>query len=238
MSNNLFVGGFPYETTQEGLSALFRTCGTVVSAKILVERETGRSRGLGFVEMSTEAEARAAIAKLNGSTLGARKIFVSEARPQEGRPGGLVVKPGFVERRSGKDRRQARGTPGGGDVRRERPIPEEGRREGFFERKKKWAGKPSFSGKKEWTKRPDFNKDPKKPWSGKPASPGKKEWEKRPAFNSEPKKPWSGKPGSGDFAQKGLGGRKKWGPGGPGGGNKWGGKPRKFGGGFGGRSGR
>jgi len=175
MINNLFVGGFPYETTQEELSALFATCGKVLSAKILVERETGRSRGIGFVEMSTEAEARSAIANLNGKSLGARKIFVSEARPSDKKPGGAGGKPGFVERRSGKDRRQAKGSFGGVDARRgERPAPGEGRREGPFEHKKKWAGKPDFPGKKKWEKRPGPGGDKpkgfggKKPWGDKP----------------------------------------------------------------------
>ena len=187
MNNNLFVGGFPYETTQEELSALFRSCGTVVSAKILVERETGRSRGLGFIEMSTETEARSAIAKINGSTLGSRKIFVSEARPQEKRPGGFLEKPGFVERRSGKDRRQARG---------ERPTADAGRREAPFERKKKWSDKPAFSGKKKWEKRPSFSSEPNKTWSEKPGAGGDKR--KGPGG----KKKWG--PG-------GPGGGNKWG---------------------------
>ena len=95
MTTQLFVGGFPYETTQEQLAAHFRSCGTVKDVKILLERNTGRSRGLGFVEMSSAAEAKAAMAKLNGSDFGSRKIFVSEARPQEKRPGGFLAKPGF-----------------------------------------------------------------------------------------------------------------------------------------------
>lgn len=199
MLNNLFVGGFPYETTQEQLAALFRSCGTVKNVKILVERQTGRSRGLGFVEMSSETEARAAIAKLNGSSLGPRKIFVSQARPPEKQPGAFPGKPGFVERRSGKDRRRASGAAGAPEFRRgEKPPAEEGRREGFLERKKKWLGKPSFTGKKEWKKRP-------------------------PSSGEKPKE---------------FGSKKKWGPGGPGGGNKWRSKPKKFGSGFRGPSGR
>ena len=156
MNNNLFVGGFPYEATEEDLSALFRACGTVKSVSILLERGTGRSRGLAFIEMSSETEARKAIAKFNGSTMGARKIFVSEARPREGRPGGFAAKPGFVERRSGKDRRRTQGASGGGSMSRdERLSAAASRRKGFFKPKKKWEGKPGSPGKK-------------KNWSGKP----------------------------------------------------------------------
>lgn len=88
MVKNLFVGGLPYETTQEELKALFATCGTVVHAKVIIDRETNRSKGFGFIEMSTEAEAQAAINKLNGAQVGQRKIFVNEARPMEKRAPG------------------------------------------------------------------------------------------------------------------------------------------------------
>lgn len=201
MTNSLFVGGFPYETTQEDLAALFRTCGKVANVKILMDRETGRSRGIGFVDMSTEAEARAAMAKLNGSTVGARTIFVSEARPQEKSPSKFAGKPGFVERRSGKDRRQAAGAP-------------EGRREGSFERKKPWAGKPDFPKKDRWEKRPDFGA-PKKPWDKKPGD--KKKWDSAGPDFGAPKKSWGKKPG----------GKKKWGPAGPASAKKWGPPKRK-----------
>jgi len=107
MTNNLFVGGLPYETTREELTKLFAACGKVNDVKLIMDGFTGRSKGFGFVEMSTEAEAQAAMAKLNGTTLGQRQLFISEARPQEKRPSGLPGKPGFVERRSGlKDRRR------------------------------------------------------------------------------------------------------------------------------------
>lgn len=172
MNSNLFVGGFPYETTQEELTSLFGTCGTVKSVKILTDRETGRSRGLAFIEMSDEAQARAAIAKLNGSMVGSRKIFVSEARPKESRPGGFAGKPGPSDRRSGKDRRG----PGGGFDREKKggdwPPAEKGR-EGSFERKKKWTDKPGFGGKKKWEKRPAWGRDPKKPWGDKKRGGGK-----------------------------------------------------------------
>ena len=244
MNSNLFVGNFSYETTQEELSALFRPCGRVMSVKILVDRETGRSRGIGFIEMSSEAEARAAIEKLNGTTLGARVIFVAEARPREKGPGGPSGEPGFVERRSGKDRRQAHGGPGGGYPRRE----ETARKPGFYG-KKPWEKRPAFGGgpKKEWDRKPGFGPKkgegfgekkkwgppgaggPKK-WGAKPGFSGKKPWEKRPAFGSGPKKPWGSKPGPGGDKRKGYGDKKKWTPGGPGGPKKWGAKPRRPGG--------
>ena len=234
MNNNLFVGNFPYETTQEELSALFRPHGRVMSVKILVDRETGRSRGIAFVEMSAEAEAAAAIAKLNGTILGAREIFVAEARPREKGPLGPSGKPGFVERRSGKDRRQAPGGPGGGFPRRE-----EAARKPGFAGKKPWEKRPPFGGpKKPWEKRPAFGGGPKKEWDRKPGFgpakgqgfAGKKKWEKRPAFGSAPKKPWGSKPGPGGDKRKGFGDKKKWTPGGPGGPKKWGAKPRRPGG--------
>ena len=151
VTNKLFVGGFPYETTQEELSALFRTCGTVKSVKILMNRETGQSRGISFIEMSTEAEAQAAIMKLNGTNMGSRKVFVTEARPPEKRVDGPGGKPGFSDRRPGSDRRPAHGAPGGGH---DAPPTDEPGREGAFKHKKKW------SGKKKW--------DHKKPGGGKP----------------------------------------------------------------------
>jgi RNA recognition motif-containing protein len=83
MTENLFVGGLPYETTQEELMELFLPWGTVRSVKLIMDGVTGRNQGFGFVEMSTEAEARAAIAKLNGTILGERQLFVGEPRSQE-----------------------------------------------------------------------------------------------------------------------------------------------------------
>ena len=249
MNSNLFVGNFPYETTQEELSALFRTHGRVMSVKSLVDRETGRSRGIAFVEMSAEAEAAAAIAKLNGTTLGAREIFVSEARPREKKPDGPLGKPGFVERRSGKDRRQAHKGPGGGGFPRREEKPWEKRPPFGGGPKKKWGAKPGFAGKKPWEKRPSFG-GPKKEWDRKPGfgpakgqgfgekkkwgPPGaggpKKPWEKRPPFGGGPKKPWGSKPRPGGDKREGAGFKKKWTPGGPGGPKKWGAKPRRPGG--------
>lgn len=79
----LFVGSLPWSTTDEQLKELFETVGTVESANVVTERETGRSRGFGFVEMATEEEAKAAVEKLNGHELEGRTITVNEARSKE-----------------------------------------------------------------------------------------------------------------------------------------------------------
>lgn len=85
----LFVGSLPFDTTEEQLQQLFASHGNVVSAKIINDRETGRSRGFGFVEMPNDTEAQAAIAALNGSNVGGRQIAVNVARPPENRGGGF-----------------------------------------------------------------------------------------------------------------------------------------------------
>jgi RNA recognition motif-containing protein len=82
---NLYVGNLPFRTTSEDLSALFARFGEVRSAQVVLDRETGRSRGFGFVEMDDEA-ARKAIEELDGSPLDGRNIAVNEARPREPRP--------------------------------------------------------------------------------------------------------------------------------------------------------
>lgn len=84
-TNKLFVGGISWDTKDDGLAALFAQAGTVVSAKIIVDKMTGRSKGFGFVEMSTPEEAEKAMKELNGKELDGRKITVNEARPQEPR---------------------------------------------------------------------------------------------------------------------------------------------------------
>ena len=83
----LFVGNLDWGTTEEDLAQLFHSYGEVASVRILQDRETGRSRGYGFVEMPNDAEAQAALAELNGRSLGGRTLNVSEARPQERRGG-------------------------------------------------------------------------------------------------------------------------------------------------------
>jgi len=87
-SNKLYVGGLPYSVTEDSLEELFSAHGTVESAKVITDRMTGRSRGFGFVEMSSQEEAQAAIDKLNGSDLEGRSLTVNEAKPQEPRGGG------------------------------------------------------------------------------------------------------------------------------------------------------
>ncbi|MCS7032501.1 MAG: RNA-binding protein [Phycisphaerae bacterium] len=87
MGKKLYVGNLPYSVDSSELQALFAPHGTVVSAQVISDRETGRSKGFGFVEMSTEAEAQAAIAALNGKESGGRPLTVNEARPKEDRGG-------------------------------------------------------------------------------------------------------------------------------------------------------
>lgn len=84
----LFVGSLPFDTSEEQLKSMFAAFGSVASAKIITDRESGQSRGFGFVEMGDDAQAQAAIAKLNGSTVGSRQIVVNVAKPMEKRSGG------------------------------------------------------------------------------------------------------------------------------------------------------
>lgn len=82
MASKLFVGGLPFAVNDDQLSALFADCGTVVSAQVIMDRETNRSKGFGFVEMSSDEEAKKAIDQLNGKEVEGRSITVNEARPQ------------------------------------------------------------------------------------------------------------------------------------------------------------
>jgi len=86
MSKKLYVGGVSYSTTEGALKDAFSQAGTVASAIIIMDKMTGRSKGFGFVEMSTDEEAQAAIDMFNGKELDGRNIVVNEARPQEDRP--------------------------------------------------------------------------------------------------------------------------------------------------------
>ena len=88
MGSKLYVGGLPYAATEQQLSDLFAQHGAVTSARIITDKFTGQSRGFGFVEMSSDAEAQAAITALNGAEMGGRTLTVNEARPQEPRTGG------------------------------------------------------------------------------------------------------------------------------------------------------
>jgi RNA recognition motif-containing protein len=81
----LYVGNLPFRTTSEDLAAAFRRFGEVLSAQVLTDRETGRSRGFGFVELADE-EARRAIDEMDGADLAGRRIVVNESRPMQSRP--------------------------------------------------------------------------------------------------------------------------------------------------------
>ncbi|MCD6410341.1 RNA-binding protein [bacterium] len=85
MSKKLFVGNLSYDTTEDGLKDFFSQAGTVEEATIILNRATGRSKGFGFVEMSTEEEAQNAVASLNGQELDGRNVVVEEARPMRPR---------------------------------------------------------------------------------------------------------------------------------------------------------
>lgn len=88
MGNKLYVGNLPYSFRDSDMEQAFGQFGTVQSAKVMMERDTGRSKGFGFVEMSNPAEAQAAIAGMNGQEHGGRGLVVNEARPMEPRSGG------------------------------------------------------------------------------------------------------------------------------------------------------
>jgi cold-inducible RNA-binding protein len=109
MSMKLYVGNLAFQTSNEELQQLFSQAGTVESASIVEDRETGRSRGFGFVEMSSKEEGDAAIQQLNGTEFSGRSLTVNEARPRENRGG---ARPGFG---GGRDR----GSLGG---RKDRPV--------------------------------------------------------------------------------------------------------------------
>jgi cold-inducible RNA-binding protein len=124
MGNKLYVGNLPYTVRDEDLQQSFSAFGSVNSAKVMMERDTGRSKGFGFVEMGSDAEAQAAIQGMNGQSLGGRSLVVNEARPMEPRPprtgGG-----GF-----GGGRREGGYGGGGGDGGFRSPYGNGGRREG------------------------------------------------------------------------------------------------------------
>ncbi|MDO8277575.1 MAG: RNA-binding protein [Burkholderiaceae bacterium] len=86
MGNKLYVGNLPYSVRDSDLEQAFGQFGSVTSAKVMMERDTGRSKGFGFVEMGSDAEAQAAISGMNGQSLGGRSVVVNEARPMEARP--------------------------------------------------------------------------------------------------------------------------------------------------------
>ena len=119
MGNKLYVGNLPYSVRDEDLQQSFGQFGAVTSAKVMMERDTGRSKGFGFVEMGSDAEAQAAITGMNGQPLGGRSVVVNEARPMEARPprsggGGFGGGGGYGGGGGGGDRSGGGGYGGGG----------------------------------------------------------------------------------------------------------------------------
>ena len=88
MGKKLYVGNLPYDVTDSDLQSMFEPHGRVQSAQVIMDRDTGRSKGFGFVEMDTDQEAQAAIAAVNGRDMNGRSLTVNEARPREERGGG------------------------------------------------------------------------------------------------------------------------------------------------------
>lgn len=86
MGNKLYVGNLPYSVRDSDLEQAFGAFGAVTSAKVMMERDTGRSKGFGFVEMGSDAEAQSAVEGMNGQSLGGRNLVVNEARPMAPRP--------------------------------------------------------------------------------------------------------------------------------------------------------
>src|SRR5687768_15892564 len=111
MSTKLYVGNLAFQTTSQDLQEMFAQAGTVESASVVEDRETGRSRGFAFVEMSTKEEATAAIDQFNGKELGGRALKVNEAKPRENRGGGGG---GFGGNRGGFGGNRGGGNRGGG----------------------------------------------------------------------------------------------------------------------------
>ena len=130
MGNKLYVGNLPYTVRDNDLQQAFGEFGLVTSAKVMMERDTGRSKGFGFVEMGSDAEAQAAVEGMNGQSLGGRSLVVNEARPMEPRPprsggfGGGRGDGGF-----GGGRREG-GFGGGGEGGFRSPYGNPGRRDG------------------------------------------------------------------------------------------------------------
>lgn len=101
MSTKLYVGNLAFQTTSQELEQLFGQAGTVQSASIIEDRDTGRSRGFAFVEMSSQEEAASAIEQFNGKEVGGRTLTVNEAKPRENRGGGGGGGRGFSNNRGG-----------------------------------------------------------------------------------------------------------------------------------------
>ena len=118
MGNKLYVGNLPYSVRDNDLEQSFAQFGSVTSAKVMMERDTGRSKGFGFVEMGSDAEAQAAIEGMHGQAMGGRNLVVNEARPMEARPprtgGGGFGGPRSGGGGFGGGRREGGGGYGGG----------------------------------------------------------------------------------------------------------------------------
>ena len=114
MSMKLYVGNLAFQTTSQELQELFAQAGTVQSASVVEDRETGRSRGFAFVEMSSNAEGAAAIDQFNGKELGGRALKVNEAKPRENRSGGGGGGRNFGGGNRGGGFRGNQGNSGGG----------------------------------------------------------------------------------------------------------------------------
>jgi cold-inducible RNA-binding protein len=114
MSMKLYVGNLSFQTSSSDLQELFSQAGTVESASVVEDRDTGRSRGFGFVEMATREEGEAAIQQLNGKEVGGRALNVNEAKPREDRGGGGGGRGGFG---GGGNRGGGGGNRGGGGSR-------------------------------------------------------------------------------------------------------------------------
>jgi len=114
MAAKLYVGGLSYSTTSESLREYFAQCGTVESATVITDRFSGQSRGFGFVEMATDAEAQAAISKLNDQQFEGRRLTVNVANPQASRSGGGGGRPGGGGGRPGGGGFGGGGRSGGG----------------------------------------------------------------------------------------------------------------------------
>ncbi|HEX3247857.1 MAG TPA: RNA-binding protein [Pyrinomonadaceae bacterium] len=124
MSKKLYVGNLAFQTTSQDLQELFAQAGTVESASVISDRDTGQSKGFAFVEMSSEEEAAAAIDQFNGKEVGGRMLKVNEARPRENRGGGGGGGRGFGGNRGGGGFGGNRGggnRGGGGGNRRSEP---------------------------------------------------------------------------------------------------------------------
>ena len=109
MGNKLYVGNLPFSATDDSLREMFQQAGAVESARVITDRDSGRSKGFGFVEMSTEQEAADAINKFNGADFEGRSLTVNEARPMAPREGGFGGGGG-----GGRDRGKRGGGGGGG----------------------------------------------------------------------------------------------------------------------------